>query len=394
MATISADRARRIALRAQGLADPRPDGRVDVRHFRRVMRRVSLVQLDSVNVFTRTHYMPFFSRLGPYDRSALDAWLWGSGELFEYWAHEASLLPVEHQPLLRWRMNGGWHWGRIEKALAERPHILDQVEAEVAERGPLRTAHLEDPGERDSSAMWGWSDGKVVLEALFLSGKVTTAARHNFVRYYDLTERVLPRRVLEAETPTEEEAQLELLRRAARSLGVATYDDLADYYRLRKPVARPLLERLVSRGELEEVEVRGWDRPAYLHPEASAPRTVTGSTLLSPFDSLVWYRPRLERAFGFRYRIEIYVPPARRVHGYYVLPYLMDGHLVARVDLKSDRKTGRLLVRGAFAEEGGDRVAVARSLASDLRRAAQWLDLEEVVVEPNGDLADALRSAS
>lgn len=390
---LRADRARRIALWAQGLADPVPVGRVDVRHFRRVMNRVSLVQLDSVNVFIRTHYMPFFSRLGNYPRVALDDWLWNSGEIFEYWAHEASLIPVEHHPLLRWRMEGGWHWRRIERALADRGDILDAVEAEIAEKGPLRTADLDEPGERSGDEMWGWSDGKVVLEALFLSGRVTTATRRNFVRYYDLTDRVLPRSVLEVVTPAIEEAQTELLRRAVRSLGVATYDDLADYYRIRKPVARPLLESLVANGEVERVEVEGWGRSAYLSPHAVAPREVPRSTLLSPFDSLVWYRPRLRRLFGFDYRLEIYVPPARRVHGYYVLPYLMGGRFVARVDLKSDRRAGRLLVRGAFAEEGVDRRAAASSLARDLEAAASWLGLGEVEVEPNGDLADGLMKA-
>lgn len=391
MSRIGADRVRRMALGAQGFADPAPTGRIDRRHFRRVIRRVGLVQLDSVNVFSRTHYMPFFSRLGPYDRQALDDWLWGSRELFEYWAHEASLIPVEHFPLLRWRMNGGWHWGRIERMLAENPDLLEQVAREVEEKGPLRTAHLEDPGERNTEHMWGWSEGKVALEALFLTGRVTTAFRPNFVRHYDLTERVLPREALEADPPEVEEAQMELLRVAARALGVGTAEDLADYHRLRNPVARPLIDRLVERGDLEKVHVQGWDRPGYLDPAAVTPRRVEGSALLSPFDSLIWNRSRVERIFGFRYRIEIYVPAHKRVHGYYVLPYLLDGHLVGRVDLKADRKGGRLLVRGAFAEEGVDRLAVARSLAADLGTVAEWLGLENgIAVERNGDLAPVL----
>lgn len=393
MVTISADRARRMALAAQGFADPRPRGRVDARHFRRVMRRVSVVQLDSVNVFTRTHYLPFFSRLGPYVRSALDNWLWGSGELFEYWAHEASLIPVEHHPLFRWRMDGGWHWPRIERMLAERPDVLAKVEAEVAEKGPLRTAHLDAPGERNGEEMWGWSDGKLALEALFLTGRVTTAARPNFVRLYDLPDRVLPAAVLDAPTPPPEEARMEMLRQAARSLGVATYDDLADYYRIRTPAARPLLDRLVDRGELEMVEVKGWGRPAYLHPEAVAPRKIEGSGLVSPFDSLIWYRPRVERIFGFEYRIEIYVPAGKRVYGYYVLPYLMDGRLVARVDLKTDRKAKRLHVKGAFAEDNVDTVAVAARLATDLQEVASWLELDDVDMAANGDLSERLRRA-
>lgn len=390
MRRIGAARARRMALAAQGFADPSPRGRIDVRHFRRVLRRVSLIQLDSVNVFSRTHYMPFFSRLGPYDRDALDRWLWHSGELFEYWAHEASLIPVDHHPLLRWRMQGGWHWKRLERMLTERPDLLERVEREVAEKGPLRTAHLKEPGERDSEQMWGWSDGKVALEALFLTGRVTTAARPNFIRHYDLTHRVLPRHVLEVDPPEVEEAQMELLRVAARSLGIGTAEDLADYHRIRMPVARPLLERLVARGDLEVVEVPGWDRPAYVDPSASAPHRVEGSALLSPFDSLVWNRPRVERIFDFHYRIEIYVPADKRVHGYYVLPYLLDGDLVARVDLKTDRKQGVLRVRGAFAEEGVDRPGVARRLAADLEATAGWLGMAAVEVEPNGDLYEEL----
>lgn len=390
---LSADRARRLALAAQGFTDPPPSGRVDVRHFRRLLARVNLVQLDSVNVFVRSHYMPFFSRLGPYDPAALDRWLWRSGEIFEYWGHEASLIPVIDHPLFRWRMEGGWHWKRLEKMLAERPDVLDRVEREVAEKGPLRTAHLEDPGERDGQEMWGWSDGKVALEALFLTGRITTAYRDNFVRHYDLAERVLPATVLEASTPRTEAAQMEMLCKSAHSLGVATYDDLADYYRLRRPLARVLLERLVERGDLVEVEVEGWGKTAYMHPDAVIPRRVEGSCLLSPFDSLIWYRPRTERIFGFHYRIEIYVPAARRIYGYYVLPYLVDGRLVARVDLKSERNDSRLVVKGAFSEDGIDREAVARSLAADLETTGRWLGLGEVEVTGNGDLGEPLARA-
>lgn len=393
MVRLSADRARRLALGAQGFTDPPPTGRVDVRHFRRVVRRVGLIQLDSVNVFSRTHYMPFFSRLGPYDRDALDSWLWGSGEMFEYWAHVASLIPIEHHRLFRWRMEGGWHWGRIERMLAERPGFLEAVEAEVAAKGPLRTAHLDDPGERDGDAMWGWSDGKVALEALFLTGRITTAARPNFVRHYDLTDRVISAEVLETEAPDEDEAKMEMLRIAARCLGVGTAADLADYHRLKVPQARTLLRRLVERGELVQVDVEGWEGPAYMDPETVVPHRVEGSALLSPFDSLVWCRPRVERIFGFHYRIEIYVPSGQRVHGYYVLPYLLNGRLVGRVDLKTDRGRGRLRVQGAFAEEGVDRLSVARHLAADLESAAMWLGLDDVEVSDNGDLADPLASS-
>lgn len=391
MPRLSLDRARRMALAAQGFTDPKPRGRVDVRHFRRVLRRLGVVQLDSVNVFARTHYMPFFSRLGPYDRHSLDTWLWRSREVFEFWAHEASLLPIGDHPLFRFRMAPGWHWESVDRML-ERPDILDRVEEEVAASGPIRTAHLNEPGNR-SGGMWDWSDGKLALEALFLVGRVSTAYRENFVRYYDLTSRVIPQEVLDLPAPDAEEAQRELLAKAARALGVATYDDLADYYRIRRPKARPLIDKLVADGELIEAEVEGWDRVAYVHPEAVVPRRVEGSALLSPFDSLVWHRPRTERLFGFRYRIEIYTPAAKRVYGYYVLPYLLDGHLVARVDLKSDRKNGRLQVKGAFAEDGVDRTAVSPRLAADLRATAEWLGAQEVEVHTNGDLAESLARA-
>lgn len=393
MARLSADRARRLALGAQGFNAPAPKGRVDVRHFRRVLNQVSLVQLDSVNVFSRTHYMPFFSRLGPYDRDALDAWLWDSREVFEYWAHEASLIPVQHHPLFRWRMEAGWHWGRIERMIEERPGFLELVADEVSAKGPLRTAHLDNPGDRDTDKMWGWSDGKVALEALFLTGQVTTSARTNFVRHYDLSERVIPPGVLATPTPSTEDAQMELLRVAARSLGVATAADLADYHRIRMPVARPLIARLVELGDIEKVEVEGWGEPGYLDPGAKVPRFVHGSALLSPFDSLVWCRPRVERIFGFHYRIEIYVPAPKRVYGYYVLPYLLDGNLVGRVDLKTDRADRILRVRGAFAEDGVDRGAVAERLAADLETTAAWLGMDDVSVEANGDLAEPLASA-
>ena len=278
-----------MALAAQGFTDPKPRVRVDVRHFRRVLRRLGVVQLDSVNVFARTHYMPFFSRLGPYDRHSLDTWLWRSREVFEFWAHEASLLPIGDHPLFRFRMAPGWHWESVDRML-ERPDILDRVEEEVAASGPIRTAHLNEPGNR-SGGMWDWSDGKLALEALFLVGRVSTAYRENFVRYYDLTSRVIPQEVLDLPAPDAEEAQRELLAKAARALGVATYDDLADYYRIRRPKARPLIDKLVADGELIEAEVEGWDRVAYVHPEAVVPRRVEGSALLSPFDSLVWHRP-------------------------------------------------------------------------------------------------------
>ncbi len=392
MRTLTIDHARRFALGAQGFADPRPTGRVDVRHFRRVVDRIGLVQLDSVNVFSRTHYMPFFSRLGAYDRAALDAWLWGSSEMFEYWGHEASLIPVQDHNLWRWRMNGTFNWTRLETMAREHPEYLDQVLEQVRDRGPLKTADLHDPGQRDGTSMWGWSKGKVALEALFMGGRVTTAHRPNFTRMYDLSERVIPGEHLGAQGLEREEAQSILLLKAARSMGVATAADLADYHRIGMPEARPLIERLSEEGELVEVEVEGWGRTAYLHPEARLPRKVEGRALLSPFDNLVWYRDRIERLWDFHYRIEIYVPEPKRVYGYYVLPFLLDGDLVARVDLKADRKNESLLVKGVFAEPGIDRARVARELRAELELTCSWLGLKDVVVGHSGDLADAVRS--
>ena len=383
------DQARRYALGAQGFVEGRAEGRVDVRHFRKVLERVGVIQLDSVNVFSRAHYMPFFSRIGPYDTEALDDWLWGSGELFEYWGHMASLLPSSHHRLFRWRMNHGWQWNRAEQLIADQPGYMEALLEEVHDKGPLRTSHLDDPGE-SSAGMWNWSNGKVALEMLFLQGKVTTAARPNFVRMYDLPERVIPAEHLDTPDPGHDEALAELLMLAAASLGVATADDLADYYRIRMPAARPVLRRLVEAGDLEEVEVEGWDRPGYVHPEATLPRWARGTALLSPFDSLIWYRPRVERLWDFHYRIEIYVPEPKRVYGYYVLPFLYEGDLVGRVDLKTDRRRNALQVKGAFAEPGVDPKKVGRALRKELELVATWLDLDDVIVDRNGDLHDHL----
>lgn len=389
MRSLTLDQARRYALAAQGLDKPRVAGRVDVRHFRRVLDRVGVIQLDSVNVFSRTHYMPFFTRLGAYDRTNLNKWLWRSGEVFEYWGHEASLMPMEHNPFLRWRMNARWHWGRVERIKEEDPGYLERVLQQVRQEGPLRTGDLDDPGERDPSSMWGWSKGKVALEALFQQGRVSVHDRVNFVRHYAASEEVIPHEVRMAD-PGRQGGQKRLIENAARSMGVATLDDLADYYRIRVPEARPLVAELVDEGRLAEVAVEGWDGTSYLHPDARLPRRSSGRSLLSPFDSLIWHRPRVERLWDFHYRIEIYVPEAKRVYGYYVLPFLLDGMLVARVDLKTDRQAGVLRVRGAWSEPAVDRVRVAAELREELEEAAVWLGMGGVEVARNGDLAALL----
>ena len=312
--------------------------------------------------------------------------------MFEYWGHMASVLPVSYHRLFRWRMAQGWAWSRAEQAVADKPGYLDSVLEQVGERGPLRTSDLDDAGAKEQLAppMWNWSHGKIALEVLFGQGKVAAAARPNFVRMYDLPERVIPVSELEAPDVPREEAQAVLLERGAQALGVGTPDDIADYFRIRMPQARPLIKQLVAEKRIVEVEVAGWGKPAYLHPEARLPRKVEGRALLSPFDNLIWYRDRVERLWDFYYRIEIYVPEPKRVHGYYVLPFLLDGDLVARVDLKTDRKAGALLVKGAFAEAGVDRSRVARELQAELGDVARWLGLDGVVVSPNGDLAPLL----
>ncbi|WCO65548.1 crosslink repair DNA glycosylase YcaQ family protein [Iamia majanohamensis] len=395
--TLSLAQARRIALAAQGFGGDRlgADGRrVDRRHLHRVLDQVDVVQIDSVNVLVRTQEMPLFSRLGPHPRDLWTRALRG-GEVFEAWCHEASLLPVDHWPLLAWKReeDAAQMWRSTRAIATERPGYLDDVEAQVRERGPLRAGALDDPGTR-KAGMWERSDGKRALEFLFSTGRlVATRDPSTFTRLYDLPERVLPAEVLARPAPSAHDARKELLERAARACGVATDRCLADYHRLNLPASRPLLDELVEEGRLVPVAVRGWDRPTYLHPDARLPRWVRARALLSPFDSLVWERRRTEELFGFRYRIEIYVRPEDRVHGYYVLPFLLGDRLVARVDLKADRAAATLRVQAAHAEAGVDEGEVAAALADELRLLAGWLALDRVAVVPRGDLAPALRTA-
>jgi len=398
---LSLAHARRIALAAQGFARPRPDRPPNAGQIAALVTRLGALQLDSVNVFTRAHYMPVFSRLGPYDTSKLDR-IAGHGEgpidrrLVEYWAHEASLIPLELHPLFRWRMADvdGEAWGSISRVIRERPDLVADTLQLVADQGPIRA---RDTGVKRSAPrpghMWNWHQGKVALEHLFFTGRVGAARRINFERRYDTIERVLPPEILERPTRNPADAQRELVRIAARALGVATEPDLGDYFRLPRAESKARVAELVDAGELMPVAVAGWSAPAYLWPEARRPRAVHARALLSPFDSLVWFRQRTERLFGFRYRIEIYTPAAQRLYGYYVLPFLLGEDLVARVDLKSDRGRGALLVQGAFAEEGVDRAHVAAELAAELRLIASWLELDQVLVGARGDLAGALTSA-
>ncbi|MDJ1160214.1 crosslink repair DNA glycosylase YcaQ family protein [Chelatococcus sp. SYSU_G07232] len=396
---LSGAAARRVALAAQGFAERRPQGAVDARHARRVIARVGLVQIDSVNVLVRSHYLPFFSRLGAYRADLLDAEAYSRRRrLFEYWGHEASLMPVELQPLMRWRMQraerGEGVYRQVARFAREHRPFLDAVLREIETRGPLAAGDLAAAGgARGKGGWWGWSEGKAALEYLFWSGRVTTATRRNFKRVYDLTERALPQAVVAQPTPDTADAQRELLRIAARALGVATERDLRDYFRLGVEETRARLAELVEAEELIPVAVEGWRQPAFLHPAARRPRRVEAAALLSPFDSLVWERDRAERLFGFRYRLEIYTPAHRRTHGYYVLPFLVGERIVARVDLKADRAAGFLRVEAAHAEaEAGPR-EIAAALAAELCTMASWLGLADVAVRRRGDLADALAAA-
>ena len=402
---LSAAAARRIALAAQGFGGPRVAPAVGTRQLRMLIDRLGVLQLDSVNVFARAHYLPAFSRLGPYPRELLDRLAFhdrssrggrDGRRLFEYWGHMASLLPVQSEPLFRWRMAraDADAWTSVAAINRTRPGLVDDVLRLVREEGPIRAS---DTGiERRKAApgeMWNWHDGKIALEYLFYAGRVAAPRRVNFERLYDLPERVLPDAVLAALTPDAADAQRELMRISARALGVATEPDLGDYFRLPRAASKLRVAELVAAGELAPVTVEGWGAPAYLWHEARRPRAIEARALLSPFDSLVWFRDRTERLFGFRYRIEIYIPAPKRVHGYYVLPFLLGDALVARVDLKSDRRAGALRVQGAFGEPGADPARVAGELAAELRLAAGWLGLDDVVVASNGDLAPALRAA-
>lgn len=394
--------ARRIALAAQGFTD-RPHGSPSMRTFDRTLTRTGVLQVDSVNVLQRAHYMPLYSRMGPYDvdllRRAAER---RPRRVVEYWAHVQAMMPVDLWPFMRHRMekyrSERGKWGFTADETLE-PRVRDAVR----DRGPVTARDLEEElstGPRTKEHWgWNWSEARKVLDYLYLVGDVAIAGRNSqFEVVYDLPERVLPAAVLDAPTPTEQEAVTELVRRAARSHGVASGACLADYYRLRlqpapgKASTKAAIDELVESGELTPVRVQGWKRQAYLHRDARLPRRVTARTLLSPFDPVVWERDRAEALFDFFYRIEIYVPPAKRIHGYYVLPFLLGDRLVARVDLKADRANRVLLVPGAFAEEAAP-PDTAEELAVELRRLASWLGLDDVVVGSRGGLAGELAHA-
>ncbi len=402
--TLSPAAARRIALAAQGFADRPPTGDVTRRHLRRVVDRLGVIQMDSVNVAVRAHYMPVFSRLGPYAPSVLDDAAWRSTArrprmLTEYWAHEAALIDVDDWPLFGWRM-ADYRFGRYSRATSESPsqtRLRAEVRAAVTDLGPSTGGMLEEAlgrrreGPRRGS-WWDRSEVKHTCEVMLAAGELGAVRDDSFARHYDLAERVVGEERATRQIPRDEAVDT-LMRRAAGALGVATELDLRDYFRLPVADARESLARLLENGDLVPVAVRGWDAPAYLDPSARTPRRVTTSALLAPFDPLVFFRPRLARLFGMDYRIEIYVPEHKRVHGYYVFPYLWDETIGARVDLKHDRAARVLRVQSAHAEDDVDRDALTASLAVDLRTMAGWLGADDVVVADRGDLAEELTHA-
>jgi uncharacterized protein YcaQ len=387
---VSAPAARRIALAAQGFDSARPDKALNTGTLKRAVDRLGLLQIDSVNVLTRAHYLPLFSRLGNYATAQLDSLAWGRKSkrgLFEFWAHEASLLPVATQPLWRWRMeraaraHAGDVKGKLHVFYREKKKYVEEVLRQVADRGPLAASDLEG-GTKKTGPWWGWSDAKYAMEWLFFAGFVTTATRRGaFERVYDLTERVLPASVVAMPTPEPAEAQRELLRIASRAHGVATATDLRDYFRLPVADTKARLAELVEAGDLLPVEVEGWKNQGYLAKDARQPRKVEARALLAPFDALIWERDRTERMFDFHYRIGIYTPVAQRTHGYYVLPFLLGEKLVGRVDLKSDRANGALLVHAVHFEKGVSAKEAAGPLRTELRLMADWLGLERLAGE-------------
>lgn len=375
--TLSLDEARRLALAAQGFDRPRPK-RATVRHLRETIRRLGLLQIDSVNVVCPAHQMVPFSRVGPYDREAFYRLVYRSGEFAEHWAHEISIVPAESWPLLRYRRETDRvrPWG-FSKVLEERAEYAAWVLEEVGRRGPLAADDLPAPDGADPRVPGAWIGTVMrgVLEAHFLRGALGAAGRRtDFSRVYDLTERLLPREHL-CRQVTHDEGRRALLLQAARAHGIGTAKDLADYFRMPVTDAKPHLKELAASGELEEVRVEGWREPAYRNPGAKAPRKVDATALLSPFDPLVWCRPRVARLFQFDYRVEIFVPPEKRQYGFYVLPFLFGDRLAARVDLKADRTQGRLRVLGKWFE-GRRTAAVANALSAELRLLGEWLELK------------------
>jgi uncharacterized protein YcaQ len=388
--TLSNAEAKRIALAAQGFSDPRPTGRVDRRHLRRVLDRIGLLQIDSVNVLVRSQELPLFARLGPHPRSLIDDAM-RDGELFEYWVHEASLVPISQYHLYRWRMREPFPWPGFRRRVQQQGEYIEQVYQRVVDEGPLVASDLKARVGKKGT-WWDHDDGKTALEALFYLGRITARRRpHDFARVYDLPERMIPVEALTRPVLSEHEARKELLVLAAKYHGIGTLQDLADYHRLMPTACKGPLAELVEEGRLLPATVREWDRPAYLHPAARLPRRIGARALLSPFDPVVWTRGRALRMFDFHYRIEIYTPIPKRQYGYYVLPFLLGDELVGRVDLKADRANRALLVQSAWAEPRVDEREVAAELMEELRLMAFWLELDRIEVTGRGDLGPRLQ---
>lgn len=389
--------ARRIALAAQGFGRPR-SATPGTRQLNALIDRVEVLQIDSVNVFERSHYLPVLARLGPFDKSALDTLTFRPGRYVEYWGHEATLMPVETWPLFRWRMEAfrSRALSDPDSWASSNAPFLQWLRDELAEKGPLVASEVEHDANRRTGPWWGWSDVKIGLETLFRWGDIVSAGRNGFERRYALASQVLPEYVRDRDV-NRADAIRELMRRGAVAHGVGTLEDIADYFRLPLPDARTAIADLQDAGELLPVTVPGWmrgnqPRQAWLAKDARKPRMLTADALLSPFDPVVWARPRAERLFDFRYRIEIYTPKHKRVHGYYVLPVLLDDTLAARVDLKNDRQARTLRVQAAWLEPGAPENTAER-LATLLRSTADWQGAERIVVAARGTLAGSLASA-
>ena len=375
--------ARKLAVAAQGFDTPRPQTKATQRQVDATIARLGVVQIDSVNVLVRSQELPLFARLGNHNRNAIPK-ATEAKKIFEYWGHEAAHLPVSLHPLFRWKMNAArtgkvTHWG-LTSFYEENKAFVKRTLKHVEKNGPTTSRELSTRTEKKGT-WWDWDEAKVALEYLFLTGQLMSRGRgSDFARIYDTPERVLPRHVLDAPTPSEDNARKQLLVRSAIAQGVATVSDLADYYRQKPAAVRPLIAELVEEGELRAFAVDGWTEKAFVHRNAKLPKQLHATALLSPFDSLVWCRPRNERLFNFHYRIEIYTPKEKRKFGYYVLPFMMNGELVGRVDLKGDRGNSTLLVNSVHVEKGVKRSAISDALNTELHTMANWLGLEQVQI--------------
>lgn len=386
--SMSISQARRLFLQAQGFGDAAPKGSVTRRHVKRAMGRMQLLQLDSVPVIIRSQYLPLYSRLGPYRTDLLNQTIYKHRDWFECWSHEANIMPVEREPLFRWHkaaaaQGESWAtWTGLHKLANKEKAYVQQVLDEVTERGALAASDLTNPRKPKKGGDWwsGRSMGLHVMDWLYRIGEFGVIRDDNFNRTFDLLDRIVPQEIIKTPTPEPVDAQRQLLMLAAESMGVATAKDIADYYRFPIRVTRKLVAELVEDGKLVETQVEGWDKPAFRHPHATLPRTISPRAFLSPFDPVVWCRPRALRMFDFTYTIEIYVPKAKRVYGYYVLPFLLGETIVGRVDMKTHRDAAVLEVKAAHIEPGQDPAYVAAEMAAELPRLAELVGADTVKV--------------